>query len=136
MRIFLDTNILLDVFLKREQFYKESMTVLSLCQEKKHEGWISMVTVSNLFYIGSKLVGKKEALEVIETLMGFLQVTGGNTQTVFNALEYDFSDFEDALQNSCANDVEEMNAIITRNSKDFKNSHYPIFTPTEFVNSF
>lgn len=136
MRIFLDTNILLDVLLKREKFHKESLTLVNLCQDKKHDGWISMITVANLFYIGSKLVGKKEALEVIETLIGFLQVTGGNTETVLNALHDDFRDFEDALQNSCANDVAKMEAIITRNSKDFKNSRLPIFTPKEFVNAF
>lgn len=133
MKIYLDTNILLDVLLKREQFYQDSMAVLNLCKDKEHEGWINLITVANLFYIGTKFVGKKEAREVIETLVTYLQVTGSSTQTVIHALNAGFDDFEDGLQYACAIESQEIEAIITRNAKDYKNSSIPFFSPAEFL---
>lgn len=133
MKIYLDTNIILDVLLKRASFYPDSLTILNFCEMKKHEGWVSIITIANIFYIGSKLVGKKEALNVIDLLTVYLQVTGGNTQIVKKAIKSEFQDFEDALQNASALEIPGIEAIITRNTKDFKNSPLPVFTPIEFL---
>lgn len=133
MKVYLDTNVLLDVLLKREHFYEDSLEVLNLCENKEHEGWINLVTIANIFYIGSKLVGKKEARSIIETLISYLQITGTDRQLVTNALELDFNDFEDALQYTSAYRTDGIHAIITRNNKDFKNSYLPVFSPAEFL---
>ncbi len=133
MKIYLDTNIVLDVLFKRESFYPDSLAVLNSCESRKHEGWISIISIANISYIGSKLVGKREALKVISILTGYLQVTGGNTQTVKKALQSGFEDFEDALQNTSAIETDGIKAIVTRNTKDFKNSLLPAFTPAEFL---
>lgn len=135
MKIFLDTNILLDVLLKRDPFYADSLEVLKLCEDQKYEAWISIVSVANVFYIGNKFVGKHESLRVIEILMQYLNVASGSTELVKMAIESKFSDFEDALQNATATKTKGIKAIITRNVKDFRNSQLPAFTPLEFLKS-
>ncbi|WP_367914074.1 type II toxin-antitoxin system VapC family toxin [Leadbetterella sp. DM7] len=134
MKVYLDTNVLLDVLLKREHFYEDSLAVLDLCENKQHQGWINLVTIANIFYIGTKLVGKKEARDIIEVLISYLQVTGADKQLVINALKLNFNDFEDALQYASAYQTNGIHAIITRNNKDFKNSNLPVFSPAEFLN--
>lgn len=133
MKIYLDTNIVLDVLLKRESFYPDSLAILNSCESTKHEGWIGIISIANIFYIGSKLAGKGEALKAISILIGYLRVAGGNTQTVKTAIESGFEDFEDALQNASATETDGVEAIISRNTKDFKNSLLPVFTPVEFL---
>lgn len=133
MTIFLDTNIVLDVLLKRELFYEDSLSVLNLCQSGKHKGWLNIISIANIFYIGSKVTSKKQAKEVIETLVSYLYINGGNTETVKNALKSEFNDFEDALQNFSAEEQGQIQAIISRNTKDYNNNSLPVFSPTEFL---
>lgn len=133
MKIYLDANIVLDVLLKREPFYPDSLAVLDFCESGRHEGWISIISVANISYIGSKLIGKREVLKVITILTEYLLVTGGEMHTVKSAIESGFEDFEDALQHASAIEINGMEVIITRNTKDFKNSLLPVLTPVEFL---
>lgn len=133
MIVFLDTNIILDVLLERETFYKDSLAVLSFCENEEHEGWVSLLSIANIYYIGSRKIGKEKALQSVRILMQYLNVSDGNKSAVLHALESDFTDFEDALQNACALKISSLDAIVTRNTKDFKRSSIPFYTPSEFV---
>ncbi len=52
---------------------------------------------------------------------------------VLNALNSEFKDFEDALQNFSAIENGEINIILTRNIKDFKKSELAVLTPETYL---
>ena len=51
MKIFLDTNIILDVLVKREPYYIDSARIWTLIKEKSIQGYISAITINNFYYI-------------------------------------------------------------------------------------
>ena len=51
------------------------------------------------------------------------------------SLKTDFKDFEDAIQYNCAFSINKIDFIVTRDTKDFKNSALPVFTPEEALSS-
>jgi len=67
--------------------------------------------------------------------MNILQVSMINKETVLDALNSDFKDFEDALQNFSAQNEKEINVIITRNIKDYKSSKLSVMTPETYLKS-
>lgn len=87
---------------------------------------------SNLFFILSKSLNKKEALGILRKLNILIHVSEVKQTTVDKALASKISDFEDAIQNYCA--VEEgVEYFITRNKKDFKSSELTVLSPKEFL---
>lgn len=50
MRVFLDTNVLLDVYLKRAG-EPGSARVIAACGEPWNEGFVTVHTLSNAFYL-------------------------------------------------------------------------------------
>ncbi len=132
MRIFLDTNILLDVFLNRPG-KPESLQVLQACVEPGNEGWIAWHTLSNGFYIvrrETKLLS--EAKRFISDLLQWCEVATVGTADAQAAEKMNLSDIEDAMQiaagSACQADV-----IVTRNKPDFVTSVIPVMSPEEFV---
>lgn len=51
MKIWIDTNVLLDVLCNRPNFVEASVKVWKLCEVKKLEGYISALSVTNIVYI-------------------------------------------------------------------------------------
>lgn len=64
-------------------------------------------------------------------MFGFLETIDVKKETVGAALNSNFDDFEDAVQNESAISIPEINAIITRDSKGFKRSSLPVLSPVE-----
>lgn len=131
MRVFLDTNVLLDVALERGEFFQPSTDCLSWCQKTAQETFIAWHSVSNLFYIACKNSGRETALEFIEDLVSWVEIAPATKREILAALANPSRDFEDTLQMKCA-EAAHCNALITRNPKDFANTNIPVFTPADF----
>lgn len=131
--VLLDTDVILDVILKREPFFKNSRMVFHACEKLKLNGFTTPVMLSNLAYMLKPAGTKSQVLEIISSLIEFLEIIGQKKSTVLAALESDFTDFEDALQHFAATENGSIQAIITRNTKDYKHSQIPVFTPKEFL---
>ncbi len=136
MTILLDTNILLDVLLDRKPFVSASETVYRACLLASANGYITPLTVANIYYLLRKVYGKDQALQYVRDLTASLDVLTMNRKTVLEALDSGFSDFEDALQHASAQNDTRIEAIITRNTRDFEQSKLPVFTPEEFLSRF
>ena len=135
MKIFLDTNVVLDFILKREGFAEEAAIIFDLGERKKIELSLSSLSVNNIDYIVSKVESKKKSREIIIKLMSLVDVLSVGKSTIEKAVMSEFKDFEDAIQNYCAKESE-LNNIITRNLKDYKKSNLSVQTPKEFLASF
>lgn len=132
MVVLIDTNIIIDFLTKREFFYRASSTVIEKCARKELIGYLAFHSVPNLWYILRKIPEKKRR-DWIMDICSFLQVVGVSHDEVIKAVKMEsFKDFEDCLQDRCA---ESVNAkyIITRNLMDFTNSTVPAISPEEFL---
>jgi predicted nucleic acid-binding protein len=133
IRLLIDTNIVLDLLAKREEFYTEAAQLFSLADVGFLTLTTSSLTFANTHYILSKIRSKSEAKEVIRKFKVLIETLALNDKILDLALnEDDFSDFEDAIQYYTAIE-NKIDIIITRNIKDFKNSSIPAMTAKEFL---
>ena len=132
-RIFLDTNILLDVSMKRQPYYPMSASVMLLVDSGKFEGFASSLSMAIHYYIHKKGYGHDLGIEVLKEFNQMLSILDVNKTAIEKALYSDFKDFEDAIQHFCALE-NSMDCIITRNVKDYEKSEVPVYTPIEFLN--
>ena len=133
MNILIDTNIVLDFLLKREPHIKNAEMIFKACKEFKINGFIAAHSIPDIFYIMRKSFTLYELKEIIKLLADFITIVDLTEKMILSALfEHNFSDFEDSLQDECA---QEINAdfIITRNTKDFEYSKVKAIEPNEFI---
>jgi len=128
MRALIDTNILLDVLLERGEFLPESRAVWLTNEQGAFEGYISAMTPVNIYYIARKILQDKTATRnLISKILNSFRICALTKLELQNALSLPFSDYEDAVQTASAV-IEDLDAIVTRNKKDFKGRPFP-FTP-------
>ena len=132
-RVLLDTNVVLDFALKREPFYENAETILVEIANGTLRGFITASMATDIFYLLQKTNGKTFALNTFTDLLILLDVLSVYGEDVHLALQSEWNDFEDALQAQVAI-RNEIDAIITRNTKDFKKAkRINILTPVEFL---
>ncbi|RIH89296.1 type II toxin-antitoxin system VapC family toxin [Calidithermus roseus] len=127
MKILIDTNILLDVALRREPFFADSAGVLDWVELNPKQAAIAWHSVSNLAYLV-----KQEVRGFLADLLAFVEVAAGDTATVRQALAMPIPDLEDALQASAALEFGAA-LIVTRNTGDYKKLPIKAMTPADFV---
>ena len=132
MRVLLDTNVVLDFVLARQPFFTEADEIFLRLKNKKFEAFVSAITPINVFYTTRKEIDKATAFSAIEELLKLVEITQSNRPIYHNALSLDFNDYEDAVQHECAV-AESPDAIVTRNTKDYKNASLNDYSPTEFL---
>jgi predicted nucleic acid-binding protein len=136
-RVFVDADVILDLLLSREPFLPSARALFMLIQKRGVEGYVSPLILSNLFYILRKGSTGPQALSAVRKLRLILGVLPMDERTVDLALASSFTDLEDAFQYYAA--VEQnLDALITRNKKDYQVSDLPIsdlpiLTAEEFV---
>lgn len=135
-KLFLDTNIVIDLLAHRVQFYDEVATLFSLADQKQIELSVSSLTFANTSYTLLKQLNANKTKETLRKLKLIVKVLSLDDKIIELALnDQQFSDFEDGLQYFTA--VENyQDIIITRNLKDFKKSKLPVLTAKQFINSF
>lgn len=136
MKILIDTNIVLDVLLKREPFYEEAAKVLKLAAKEDMQEYVSASAVTDIYYIAYKMLRDRTTVrELMKKLLQVVAVAGVASEEINKALELAWNDFEDSVQYSVAlsND---MDGLITRNVKDYSESKIPVWTPEQFLSDY
>lgn len=128
MKIFIDTNIFLDVILRREG-YSESLEVLTSCYNEEYEGIVADITLVNIDYIASKqVVNIREFLEII---IDNFEIVGADNKILKHALLLDNNDLEDNVQyflaKECSCD------LIVSNDKKFYRGDLEVVSAREFL---
>lgn len=132
-KILIDTDVILDFFFDRQPHSNHAAILFSLCQDKKLKGFVTPVILSNTYYLLRQTAKHEKVINQLKKLLSITGVLTMDAKNVEMALKSDFKDFEDALQNSAAISHGEIEAIITRNVKDFRKSLIAVFTPSSFV---
>jgi predicted nucleic acid-binding protein len=133
-KIFLDTNIILDLLAYRMPFYTDAAELFSLADKKKLTLSISSLCFADIHYILSKQNPGMEVRKILRNFKVLVNVLSLDDKITDLALNSEFRDFEDAIQYYTAIENEQ-ELIITRNQADFKDSKLPIMTAGEFLKS-
>ena len=133
MKLMIDTNIILDVLLKRDGLYEASAEIMRQCNKREHIGYITTNSICDLFYITRKSIHDKAALyDVMEKLCGIFALCEVTAHDTMLALSAHAKDFEDCLLAECAKRIGS-EYIITRNGKDFKDFGINTISPEAFL---
>ena len=101
-RLFLDTNIVLDLLGKRTPFYISAAKIVTLADKGKIHIVISVLTYSTVYYLLSRFEDKKQVKEKIRKFKVIAETSDLTDNVVDKGLSSKFSDFEDSLQYYCA----------------------------------
>jgi len=132
-KILLDTDVILDFLLDRKPFSDYTLQVLLKCENKELQAFVTPVIVANTYYLLRQKASHVYVIEQLKRLLTIISVLSMDQRQVMSALDSKFTDFEDALQYFSALQHTKIEAILTRNTKDFKLSELPVFTPKEFL---
>ncbi|MFN3640019.1 MAG: type II toxin-antitoxin system VapC family toxin [Flavobacterium sp.] len=134
-KLFVDTNILIDLLSKRAPFYEAAAALFSLADKKKVNVSISSLTIANACYVLRQQMDVNNSKSILRKLRLIVDVIPLTDKVVDLALNDEtFTDFEDALQYFSAMENQQ-EIIISRNLKDFKNSKIPTLTAQQFIES-
>lgn len=133
IKVFLDANVFLDLFLDRGGFADAAEIILGWCENGKIEGYTSATNIANIYYLINQQKTKSETKKIIRKILEFLSIPATSRKDLLLAIENDFSDFEDGIQYYSALNIDAVNYIITRNKKDFKTSAITVVTTEEFM---
>ena len=131
MKVYLDTNILIDFVCKRVPFYEEAKGLFALGSIGQFDLVTSSLSIVNTIYIGRKYelpIVKQR----IKSILSFVTVCDLQADVVIKSLDSDWQDYEDSVQSMTAMDTF-ANCIITRNKKDFRKSVIPVYTIDELM---
>ena len=131
-KIFLDSDILLDFLLNREPFIDDITEILEASLSSGITLCVSPITIANINYIIGKLENQRKANTQRKKLLKIVYVEDVGQSIINTASNSKFKDFEDAIQNYCAEESGHQ-IIITRNTKDYKESDLSILTPKEYL---
>ncbi len=133
MKCLIDTNVILDVLLKREPFYNDSASVLTLSGQEDITLYVTASSITDIYYIAYQTLRNKEKVkQMLRKLLKIVLIAGVSGDEIRNALALPWQDFEDSVQYSVAL-LQEMDGIVTRNPSDYKKAEMKIWKPEEFL---
>ena len=130
-KVFLDTNIIVDLIADRKPFSKYSIEIFKKAGEKKIKLFTSSHSIATTHYLLKKYLEEKILRDVLYNLLDYMTVIPVDTDVLKKGLRSKHKDFEDSIQILCASSVEKIDCIVTRNIKDFRDSEILVLTPDE-----
>jgi len=133
MNVLIDTNVILDLLVKRKPFYEDAARIRVLSEKGYINSYISASAVTDIYYIANKeLKNKETVVELLGDLLKSTNVAAVTESGIHEALLLKWDDFEDAVQYVAGKNIS-ADYIITRNSNDFINSKIEVISPGKFL---
>ena len=133
MKVFVDTNVMLDYISKRSARYDDARAIMESFRSGRNKGYIAAHSVTDVFYVLRKEYSDEERRTLLALYLDLVDVVRTDRDKIISALERkDFHDFEDCLQDECAFACD-ADYIVTRNVKDFEQSKVKAITPADFI---
>ena len=132
MKVFFDTNVLMDVLLQRYPFVTESREVWFLAERGKIAGLASALSFPNIYHVVRKALGAETALSMMTLLRDTFTAVPLDEQILNQAMDAKFSDFEDAIQYYSARRAD-AECLLTRNADHFPAPGLRVLSPEEFL---
>ncbi|MBD5496060.1 MAG: PIN domain-containing protein [Lachnospiraceae bacterium] len=135
MKILIDTNIVLDVMLKREPFHKLSLEILGLAKRDDVEEYVSASAITDIYYLAYRQLRDKGMVKnLMKELLTVVYVASVSEKEIQNAINIEWADFEDSVQYSVAV-LQAMDGVVTRNPNDYKAAEIKVWKPEELLTS-
>lgn len=131
-RIFVDTNILLDVLLEREGFYNDALKIWAMAESGDVEAYIAAISVNNVHYVIRRLKSETTAMIAVRIILRIFKVVPVDAEILSRASDFHDKDYEDDIQQQCAlkaNCVQ----IFTRNPTHYDSSLIAVLPPAAFM---
>jgi predicted nucleic acid-binding protein len=135
-KVLIDTDVILDFFFDRKPFSDNAAQILALCELNQIKGFITSVIISNVYYLLRQTATHEKVVEKLVQLTSITEVLTTDKTVIMKALNSSFKDFEDALQNFSAEISGEVDVIITRNIKDYKQSSLGVLSPGNYLKTY
>ncbi len=131
MKILVDVNVFEDVFRLR-QGWEASLMVLNDVRNTQAAGYVSALTPPILYFFRRRTRGEKAARQAVQKILQGFTVVSLTEEAIERAYATVLPDFEDALQLEAAK-AADVEAVVTRNKKHFRQKDVRVLTPEEFV---
>ena len=136
MRVLIDTCVLIDGFHNREPFAEYAQTLLFAMERRYITGCVTASSLTDLYYVSRRWThDNNKARKVVDWVLRGMEVMDTTAEDCRRALMSGRVDFEDSVMIEVAM-RERMDAIVTRNVRDFEDSPIPVYTPQGFVEKF
>lgn len=132
MKLFFDTNVVLDVLARRAPWVDDSAAALTLVDAGGAQGFVAVHTVTTLDYLLRRHLGRREAATALVDLLGLVRAVTADHEMLLKAYSLGWDDFEDAVQAVCALEAG-ADYLVTRNPADFHPLTIPVVTPAELL---
>ncbi|MCZ8227996.1 PIN domain-containing protein [Flavobacterium sp.] len=133
--IFIDINILVDIFANREPFVHKSLSIYNLAIKRKIKLYSSSNTITTLHYILKKSISEEKTRLALEHVIEHVLIIPVDINIIKKSLKSNHKDFEDAIQITSAQSINTIECIVTRDLKDYKNAEINVLSPDEFLNT-
>ena len=134
MRVLVDTNVVLDVLLERRPFSEAAAQVFALVEESRIEGFLCATTLTTVDYLLGQALAPAKAREALQRLLNLFEIAPVNRPVLEQALRSGIADFEDAVLEQAGRLVA-VDAITTRNVRNFGKSTVTVFDPLELIST-
>jgi predicted nucleic acid-binding protein len=134
IKVLIDSDVILDLLLDREPFADQSEQIFESLAVSRIQGYATTAAVLNIYYIACKTLGRNAAVDCVRRLLETdgLEIFAVEKQHIQTAISSEMSDFEDAVQASAAA-AAEIDFIVTRNKRDYRQSPVPAVLPEELL---
>ncbi len=133
VHFFIDTNVIYDFLADRKPHSREAAFLFSASDKGKIKLYVSAISYNNLYYLLRKDIGHKKALDLIAILDTLVTTIEVGIPIIRNSIKSKFKDFEDGIQYYSALTEDKIQAIVTRNKKDFKSNDILILDPSRAI---
>ena len=130
--VFIDTDVILDLFIQREPHHKIALRFFSFLKKNAIQGFTSPVSVANMYYILEKTKNRRYALDKTRRLMQLVRIATLDQQITEAAIGAPYRDFEDSIQYHCAL-ANGIRTLITRNVSDYPKNQLKVLLPDEYM---
>ena len=134
MKLLIDTNVVLDILLRREPFFENAAKIAVLSEKGYINCYVSASAVTDIYYIAKKELKSKDlAIALIENLLKTFYIATVSEASIHEALELKWDDFEDCVQYTAGKSID-VDYIVTRNKNDFVKSEIDTLLTDELIN--
>lgn len=132
-KVFIDTDVIIDFLIDRHPHAIAASKIFDLADRKEIKICTSALSFNNVHYIVRKVFGEDKTRAILKEILSIVDILSVEKKDLINALESDFKDFEDGIQHSVALAGKKVEAIVTRNTKDYKTARIPVFNTETYL---
>lgn len=132
LRVLVDTNVILDVLLKREPWYRFGEKIWAASENCEILAYLTANSLTDIHYVARRITNPEKAREAVSLCLKAYRIASLDRQVLEKALDLSGQDFEDDVQIACVSQ-EHLDGIVTRDTKGFTAAPCPVWEPQDFL---